>query len=68
MTRMLNKSGVTESAQEGFCSMRSCQRQASRYVDIIEDAKRCNKTLYALYINWGNAFNSIDQDVLWRAM
>eukprot|EP00961_Rhodomonas_salina_P257518 3480089-Rhodomonas_salina.1 len=68
MTRMLKTYGVTEATQEGFQSQRSCQRQASRYVDIIEDARRNKKQLYSLYIDWGNAFNSIDQDVLWRAM
>eukprot|EP00961_Rhodomonas_salina_P299394 3938899-Rhodomonas_salina.1 len=68
MTRMLKHYGVTENVQEGFRSQRSCQRQASRYVDILDDARRNKKRLYSLYIDWGNAFNSIDQDVLWRAM
>ena len=34
----------------------------------MEDAKRQKKKLYCLWIDWGNAFNSADQDVLGEAM
>ena len=57
-----------EASQEGFRSARSCQRQAARYIDIIEDARRNKRKLFCIYVDWGNCFNSIDQDVLWRAM
>eukprot|EP00961_Rhodomonas_salina_P167344 2255053-Rhodomonas_salina.1 len=65
---MLEHYKVLEAMQEGFRSARSCQRQEARYVDIIEDAKRQKRKLFCIYVDWGNCFNSIDQDVLWRAM
>eukprot|EP00961_Rhodomonas_salina_P163793 2205943-Rhodomonas_salina.1 len=52
MTKMLEHYKVLEATQEGFQSARSCQRQAARYVDIIEDAKRNKHKLFCIYVDW----------------
>ena len=68
MYKLLERYDVLEEQQEGFCAQRSCPRQTHKLISIMEDAKRQKKKLYCLWIDWGNAFNSADQDVLWEAM
>lgn len=68
MTKLLRKYNVIEEIQEGFQHLKSCQRQVARVTEVFQDARESRKTLYCLYLDWGNAFNSIDHDVLWRAM
>ena len=68
MTKLLERYDVLEEQQEGFRARRSCPRQTHKLVSIIEDAKENKKQLYCLWIDWGNAFNSADQEVLWEAM
>ena len=68
MTKLLSKYSVIEAIQEGFQQAKSCPQQVSRLLEVFQDVRDTRKKLYCLYLDWGNAFNSIDQDVLWRAM
>ena len=68
MTKLLERYDILEEQQGGFRARRSSPRQTNKLISIIKDAKRNHKPLYCLWINWGNAFNSADQDVLWEAM
>jgi len=68
MMKLLRKYDVIEPIQEGFQQKKSCQRQVLRLLETFQDAKENGKQLYCLFLDFGNAFNSIDHEVMWRAM
>ena len=67
LVKILAKNDIIEEDQEGGLRKRSCRRQVQKIVHIFEDAKRSKKQLYCVYIDWRNAYNGIDQDVIWEA-
>jgi hypothetical protein len=51
---------ILHDSQEGFCAKRSTVRQLQIIISALEDAKFTNQDIYLLYIDFKNAFGSID--------
>jgi hypothetical protein len=51
---------ILHDSQEGFCVERSTTRQLQIIISALEDAKLTNQDIYLLYIDFKNAFGSID--------
>eukprot|EP00961_Rhodomonas_salina_P028581 385555-Rhodomonas_salina.1 len=68
LTKMLEEHGVIEPDQEGAQLLHNTKRQVQKLVHIYQDAKRRLKPLYICYIDWRDAFNSMDQDVIWKCL
>jgi hypothetical protein len=51
---------ILHDSQEGFCAERSTTRQLQIIINALEDAKLTNQDIYLLYIDFKNAFGSID--------
>ena len=64
--RISEKYGLLADSQEGFRRMRSTTRQAQSLHWAFEDAARQKETLYVAYLDFENAFNSIDHEALWQ--
>ncbi len=59
---------MLSSAQEGFRPYRNTIRQLQNYINVLEDAKHCDTSLYALWIDFSAAFNTVDHDKLLQIM
>jgi hypothetical protein len=57
---------LLDPSQEGFCRLHSTQRQVQSLHWVILDAAERRETLYCCYLDFPNAFNSVDHAVLWR--
>ena len=64
--RMCETYGLLDPSQEGFRRLRCTQRQVQSLHWIIEEASRKESTLYIAYIDFENAFNSVDHEALFR--
>jgi hypothetical protein len=51
---------ILHDSQEGFCVERSTTQQLQIIISALEDAKLTNQDIYLLYIDFKNAFGSID--------
>jgi hypothetical protein len=59
-------SGLLDPSQEGFRRLRSTQRQIQSLHWAIEDAAARRELIYIVYVDFENAFNSLDHEALWR--
>jgi exonuclease III/ribonuclease HI len=55
-------------AQEGFRAYCNTERQILNLVHVLEDAALYGKDVYAVYVDYSSAFNTIDQDRLLQIM
>jgi hypothetical protein len=54
--------------QAGFQSNRSCVDQINMLHIIIEQSMKCNNNLYLMFIDFENAFDSINGTKMWNVM
>ena len=59
---------ILSASQEGFRLGCSTSRQLQRLAHLLENAAMTNSNIYALYIDFTNAFNTIDHQKLFRIM
>ena len=59
---------ILSDLQEGFRRNRSTARQLQRMVSVVCDASSGKSDLFALYIDFHNAFNTVDHHLLFRIM
>jgi len=64
--RLCERHGLLDPSQEGFRRLRCTQRQVQSLHWVIEDAARQGAPLYIAYLDFENAFNSIDHEALFR--
>jgi len=64
--RITEKYGLLADTQEGFRRLRSTTRQAQSLQWAIEDAAQRKESIYIAYLDFENAFNSIDHEPLWQ--
>ena len=57
---------LLDASQEGFRRLHSTQRQVQSLHWAFEAAAERNVKLYCCYLDFRNAFNSIDHEALWR--
>ena len=60
--------GVLCDSQEGFRRRRSTQRQLGNLLNALEDAHHTRHDVYLLYIDFSNAFDTLDHDKLLQLM
>ena len=60
--------GVLCDSQEGFRRRRSTQRQLGNLLNALEDAHHTRRDVYLLYIDFSNAFDTLDHDKLLQLM
>jgi ribonuclease HI len=63
---LVEKHGLLHSSQEGFRRLRNTQRQAQSLHWAFEKAKENKETLFCAYLDFENAFNSVDLEAVWR--
>ena len=59
---------ILSASQEGFRLRCSTSRQLQRLAHLLENAAMTNSNIYALYVDFTNAFNTIDHHKLFRIM
>ncbi|KXZ51275.1 hypothetical protein GPECTOR_13g762 [Gonium pectorale] len=59
---------ILSDAQEGFRKYKNTERQLLNWIHLFEDAGLTGRNLYALYVDFSSAFNTIDQDKLLQIM
>ena len=64
--RLCERHGLLDPSQEGFRRLHSTQRQVQSLHWAWEEAAEQKKSLYVAYLDFENAFNSIDLEALWR--
>ena len=64
--RLAERYGLLDASQEGFRKLHSTQRQVQSLHWAFESAAQRRKPLYCCYLDFRNAFNSIDHEALWR--
>ena len=64
--RLCEQHGLLESSQEGFRKLRCTQRQVQSLHWAIEEAAEKGTPLYIAYLDFENAFNSVDHEAVWR--
>ena len=64
--RLCERYGLLDPSQEGFRRLRSTQRQVQSLHWEIEAAAKKRAPLYVLYLDFENAFNSVDHAAVWR--
>ena len=64
--RLCERHGLLDPSQEGFRRLRCTQRQVQSLHWVIEEAARKGALLYVAYLDFENAFNSIDHEALFR--
>ena len=69
--RLCERRGFLDSSQEGFRRLSCTQRQVQSLRWVIENAARDGAPLYLAYLDFENAFNSVDHTKLsgagWRS-
>ena len=60
MSTYAEERGILHEAQEGFRCHRNTERQLQLLLALLEDAKIAKKDIYLLYIDFTNAFGSVD--------
>ena len=63
--RLAERHGLIDASQEGFRKLHSTQRQVQSLHWAFEAASEQRKKLYVAYIDFANAFNSVDHEALW---
>ena len=64
--RLAERHQLLDASQEGFRRLHSTQRQVQSLHWAFESAAERKATLYCCYLDFRNAFNSIDHEALWR--
>jgi ribonuclease HI len=64
--RLSERHGLLDPSQEGFRRLHSTQRQVQSLHWAIQDAAERGETLFCCYLDFANAFNSVDHAALWR--
>jgi len=64
--RLCEQHGLLDPSQEGFRRLRCTQRQVQALHWVIEEAARKGAPLYVAYLDFENAFNSVDHEALFR--
>ncbi len=64
--RLAERYGLIDPSQEGFRRLHSTQRQVQSLYWAFESASEQKKRLYVVYLDFANAFNSVDHEALWR--
>ena len=68
LVKLMTKHDVIEEDQEGGQRKKSCRRQVQKIVHVFEDARRTKRQLYCVFVDWRNAYNGVDQDVIWECL
>jgi hypothetical protein len=64
--RLSERHGLLDPSQEGFRRLHSTQLQVQSLHWAIQDAAERGETLFCCYLDFANAFNSVDHAALWR--
>jgi hypothetical protein len=64
--RLTERHGLLDSSQEGFRRLHSTQRQVQSLHWAIKDAAERRELLFRCYLDFENAFNSVDHEALWQ--
>ena len=64
--RLAERHGLLDASQEGFRKLHSTQRQVQSLHWAFETAAERLEQVYCVYLDFANAFNSIDHEALWR--
>ena len=64
--RLAERHGLLDPSQEGFRRLHSTQRQVQSLHWAFEQAAEQRQQLWVVYIDFANAFNSVDHEALWR--
>lgn len=64
--RISERHGLLDPSQEGFRRLHSTQRQVQSLHWAFEEARHHKRSLYCAYLDFKNAFNSVDHEALWR--
>ena len=65
LNHITEKYNLLDDSQEGFRKLRSTSRQIQSLLWDREDAEARSKALYLVYIDFKNAFNSMDLEAIW---
>eukprot|EP00961_Rhodomonas_salina_P239824 3239842-Rhodomonas_salina.1 len=68
LTKLPEENGVIEPDQEGAQRLHNTKRQVQKLVHTFQDACRTQRQLFCCYVDWRNAFNSVDQEVIWQCL
>ena len=68
LQRIAEKHGILEETQEGFRAEHSTRRQVERLLHVLHKAKDANKQVYLTFLDFTNAFNSIDLEPSFRIL
>ena len=70
MSRYAEHFRILSEGQEGFRKHRKTMRslQSLRILNVYEDARLSRQNVYAVYIDYSNAFNTINQDKLLQVL
>jgi len=64
--RLAERYGLLDPSQEGFRRLHSTQRQVQSLHWAVQEAAERREKLFCVYLDFRNAFNSIDHEALWR--
>ena len=64
--RLAERYGLLDPSQEGFRRLHSTQRQVQSLHWAFEQAANQRQQLFVVYLDFANAFNSVDHEALWR--
>ena len=64
--RLAERHCLLDSSQEGFRRLHSTQRQVQSLHWAIQEAAEGRERLFCCYLDFANAFNSVDHEALWR--
>ena len=64
--RLAERHGLLDPSQEGFHRLHSPQRQVQSLHWAFQEAAARKEKLFCCYLDFANAFNSIDHEALWR--
>jgi hypothetical protein len=64
--RLAERYGLQDPSQEGFRRLHSTQRQVQSLLWAIQEAAACKELLVCCYLDFANAFNSVDHAALGR--
>ena len=68
MSRYAEHFHILSEGQEGFRRHRNTMRSLQSLLNVYENARLSNQNVYAVYIDYSNAFNTIDQDKLLQVL
>ena len=64
--RLSERYGLLDPSQEGIRRLRSTQRQVQSLHWALQEAAERRETVFCCYLDFANAFNSVDNQALWR--